>query len=251
MRNEKILYDDGKHKCVIFSFDDDEVEDKFLAVNQYLIIQNNSAVLLDPGSRVLYDEVYDAVTKHIPIENLKYIFFSHQDPDVADSISQWAISCNATFIISKIWTRFMSHYGLMDMNRLHSVADKGGRVSFGDDYLQFIPAHFLHSAGNFSLYDSRSKILFSGDIGANISDVYGADEEIKDFEEAKKSLVGFHKRYMAGNKFCKAWVNHVKKYEVDMIAPQHGVLFKDGYAKDFLDWFEKLECGGDCMDDLY
>jgi len=251
MASEKVLYDDGVHKCIVFSFDDEEIEDKFLALNQYLIIQNNSAILLDPGSEVLFDEVYDAVQKHISIDKLKYIFFSHQDPDVADSISQWAVSCEATFVISSIWKRFMSHYGLMDMNRLHSIADKGGRISFGDDYLHLMPAHFLHSAGNFSLYDSRSKILFSGDIGANISDIYGASKEITDFEVAKKSLEAFHTRYMAGNKFCKAWVKEVKKHEISMIAPQHGVIFKNKHIEDFLDWFDELQCGGDLLDTLY
>jgi len=251
MVNEKVLYDDGKHKCIAFSFDDEEVEDKFLALNQYLIIQNNSAILLDPGSRVLFDEVYAAVQRYIPIDNLKYIFFSHQDPDVADSISEWAVATDAKFIISNIWTRFVSHYGLMDMNRLHGIADKGGRISFGDDFLHLIPAHFLHSPGNFSLYDSKSKILFSGDIGANISEEYGANKEFTDFEVAKQALEGFHKRYMAGNKFCKAWVKRVRAHEVEMIASQHGVIFKGEQCGEFLEWFDELQCGGDLIDTLY
>jgi len=36
MKNDLILFDDGVHKCIMFSFDDEEHEDRFLSVNQYL-----------------------------------------------------------------------------------------------------------------------------------------------------------------------------------------------------------------------
>lgn len=251
MQNEKIIYDDGSHKCIVFSFDAEEVEDSFLAVNQYLIIQNNSAILIDPGSRVTYEDVYDAVARYIDIENLKYIFFSHQDPDVADSISQWAVSSDAKFLISGIWSRFMSHYGLMDMNRLMPIPDRGAKIPFGENSLHFIPAHFLHSPGHFSLFDSKSKILFTGDIGATMTKDYHSDEHTGDFASLLPSLEGFHKRYMAGNNFCKAWVKRVRAHDVRTIAPQHGVLFKDKNCEDFLAWFDELQCGGDLMDTLY
>ena len=251
MQNERIIFRDDNHKCIVFSFDDEEIDESFLAVNQYLIIHNNSAVLIDPGSGAVYDEVYDAVCKHIDIKNLKYIFYSHQDPDVAGSIARWSVGCGAKQIISKQWVRFMSHYGLMNFNRVIPLEDKGATIHFGENYLKFIPAHFLHSPGNFSLYDSYSKILFSGDIGASITTQYGARAQNVNFEEIKDSLEGFHKRYMAGNKFCNAWVKKVKEQDVQIMAPQHGSLLKgENYTK-FLSWFETLECGGDLIESIY
>ncbi len=251
MLNEKIIYDDGEHKCVIFSFDNEEVEDSFLAVNQYLIVQNDSAILIDPGSQSVYDEVYEGVIRYIDIEKLKYIFYSHQDPDVAGSIGRWSVSCGAKQIVSKQWVRFMSHYGLMNFNRLVSLEDKGAKIRFGEDYLYFVPAHFLHSPGNFSLYDSRSKILFSGDIGASITQQYGAKMENMKFDDIKDSLEGFHKRYMAGNRFCRVWAQRVKKLDIQTMAPQHGsMLSGEDYVK-FLSWFESLKCGGDLIESIY
>jgi len=93
-----ILYDNGTHKCIMFSFDDETHEDSFLSVNQYLIIENGAGVLIDPGSEVIFDELYDAVSNHVDIDNLKFICFSHQDPDVSGSIAQWAISTKAKFV---------------------------------------------------------------------------------------------------------------------------------------------------------
>ncbi|MFT7003703.1 MAG: flavorubredoxin [Sulfurimonas sp.] len=248
---EKILYNDGTHKCVMFSFDDESHEDSFLSVNQYLIVDNDSAILLDPGSEVIFNELYEAVSKHIKIENIKFIFLSHQDPDVSGSIAQWAASTNAKFIMSSLWTRFMSHYGFMDMARVMALSEHGAKLKFGEDYLKFISAHFLHSPGNFSLYDSKSKIIFSGDIGATIVNAPTDYKHVKDFELHIDFIHAFHKRYMGSNKVCRAWVSKVKKLDVDIIAPQHGLIFENEKATQFLEWFKELKCGSDYMDEIY
>jgi len=248
---EKVLYDDGTHKCIMFSFDDESHGDSYLSVNQYLIVQNGVGVLIDPGSEVIFDELYDAVSNHLVIDNLKFIFFFHQDPDVAGSIAQWSISTRARFIMPSLWVRFMSHYGFMEMSRVMSLSDRGAKLKFGNSYLKFIPAHFLHSPGNFSLYDSKSKIVFSGDIGAAILNSPQNYKKVENFEEHTKYLLSFHKRYMGSNKVCRAWVSHIEKLDVNMIAPQHGFIFEDESVGLFLEWFKELECGSDLINELY
>ena len=247
----KILYDDGEHKCIMFAFDDESHEDSFLSVNQYLIIQNGAGVLIDPGSEAIFDELYEAVAQHIEIEDIKYIFFSHQDPDVSGSIAQWSLASQARFIMSGLWIRFMSHYGFMEIGRIINLPDHGAKLNFGNDFLKFVPAHFLHSPGNFSLYDSRSKIVFSGDIGAAIVESPQGYKKVHNFDEHKEHLVGFHARYMGSNKLCRAWVEQVRKLDVDTIAPQHGLVFENDDTAKFLDWLEELECGSDLLANLY
>jgi len=247
----KVLYDDGHHKCVMFGFDDESHADSFLSVNQYLIVQHGAGVLIDPGSEAIFDELYDAVSEHVEITDIKYISFSHQDPDVSGSIAQWALVTKARFIMSSLWVRFMSHYGFMEMSRVMSLPDHGAKLNFGDDFLKFVPAHFLHSPGNFSLYDSKSKIVFSGDIGAAIVTSPEGYKKVNSFEEHKEHLLGFHQRYMGSNKLCRAWVAQIKKLDVSMIAPQHGLVFESGDSDAFLDWLSELECGSDLLSTLY
>ena len=251
MDNEKIIFEEGAHKCVMFSFDDESHEDSYLSVNQFLIVQNGDAILIDPGSEAVFDEMLDAVSRHVEIDKIKFVFFSHQDPDVSGSIAQWSIATNAKFITSALWVRFMSHYGFSDMSRIMALPDKGAKLNFGDQYIKFIPSHFLHSPGNFSVYDSRSKILFSGDIGAAVVASVSGVKEVNSFEEHRPHLEGFHKRYMASNKVCRKWVELVRKYPVDIIAPQHGYLFHDKNVEEFLNWFENLECGFDNIDLIF
>jgi len=251
MDDYKILYDDGSHKCIMFSFDDETHEDSFLSVNQYLIVENDIGILIDPGSEAIFDELYDALSAHIKMENIKYIFFSHQDPDVSGSISQWSITTKAKFIISSLWVRFMSHYGFAAMDRVMILNDKGAKLKLCDNYIKFIPAHFLHSPGNFSLYDTKSKIIFSGDIGAAVINSRDGYKKVENFAEHSKYLLGFHKRYMGSNKVCRAWVNNVEKFDINMIAPQHGFIFENDHVKLFLEWLKDLKCGSDFIDDLY
>ena len=249
--NSTILYEDDNHKFIMFSFDDESHEDSFLSVNQYLIIHDGVGILIDPGSESIFDELFDEVSEYIDIDNIKYIFLSHQDPDVSGSISQWAISTKAKFVMSGLWVRFMSHYGFSEMSRVMSLPDHGAKLKLAGSYIKFIPAHFLHSPGNFSLYDTTSRILFSGDIGAAVLTSLDGQKEVGDFEEHAKSLEGFHKRYMGSNKLCKAWVQRSRSLDVNIIAPQHGFVFKDENVEKFFDWFEHLKCGSDFLKELY
>ena len=251
MDNYKILYEDDGHKYIMFSFDDETHEDSFLSVNQYLIVKHGVGFLIDPGSEAIFDELYDAVSEHVAIENIKYIFFSHQDPDVAGSIGQWSVSTSAKFIMSSLWVRFMSHYGFTQMDRVMVLSDKGAQMKFGEDYIKFVPAHFLHSPGNFSLYDTKSKILFSGDIGAAIVTAPHSYKTVENFEEHKAHLLGFHQRYMGSNKVCRAWVSEIRRIKPQMIVPQHGFIFEGENVGLFLDWLEELECGSDLIENLY
>lgn len=251
MDKSKIIYEDENHKVIMFSFDDETHEDAFLSVNQYLIVHHGVGILVDPGSEAIFDELFDAVSEYVELENIKYIFFSHQDPDVSGSIAQWAISTNAKFIMSSLWVRFMSHYGFTQMDRVMALPDHGAQLKLGDGLLQFIPAHFLHSPGNFSVYDTRSKVVFSGDIGAAILNAPEDYKKVTNFEQHKEHLLGFHKRYMGSNKLCRAWVGKVEKLSVDIIAPQHGYIFEDGDVKLFLEWLKVLECGSDLLEEIY
>jgi len=247
----KILYDDGSRKCIMFSFDDETHEDSFLSVNQYLIIENGEGLLIDPGSEAIFDELYDGVSEFLDVNAIKYIFLSHQDPDVSGSIAQWAISTKAKFLMSGLWVRFMSHYGFSEMSRVIEIPDRGAKLTLGTHKLKFIPAHFLHSPGNFSLYDESSKILFSGDIGAAVLNALDGEKIVESFETHKVALEGFHKRYMGSNRLCSAWVSRVKKLELHMIAPQHGFVFEEENIEKFLSWLHSLKCGSDFLGELY
>ncbi|SHE98775.1 Metallo-beta-lactamase superfamily protein [Marinitoga hydrogenitolerans DSM 16785] len=251
MSNSIVLFENENHKFIYLGVEKNNLEGIF--TNQFLIIHNNEGVLLDPGGVHVFPRVLSNVSEQIDTKNIKAIFYSHQDPDVSSGVALWSSTLeNAKIYISKLWERFLPHFGVFDSSILVPIDDKGGKITFSDGYsLNIIPAHFLHSLGNFSVYDSISKILFSGDIGVGI--VQPSEEKIfvEDFSNYKEYMEGFHKRYMASNIVAKKWVNMVSKLDVEMMIPQHGLLFKKNEYLKFLDWFKDLKCGVDIIDSIY
>lgn len=112
--------------------------------------------------------------------------------------------------------------------------------------IKAVPAHFLHSVGNFQFYDPVSKILFSGDMGASLVD--DAQTPVSNFDAHIPSMRGFHQRYMCSKKVTRLWADMVRGMDVEMMVPQHGQPFqgKEMIGR-FLDWISELDCGIDLL----
>jgi hemerythrin-like domain-containing protein len=153
----------------------------------------------------------------------------------------------AQAVISTLWARFIPHFAVerLLLHRLKTIPDAGLRLDLGGTELLILPAHFLHSPGNFHVYDPVSKILFSGDLGASI----GTDQRsVQDFEQHIPRMLAFHKRYMASGKALKAWVAMARTLDVQTIAPQHGAILEGPeLVARFYEWCETLDCGVDLL----
>ena len=250
--NAYILFDNGSHKCISFST---LVKGEGVQANQFLIIHDKHAAVIDPGGDLTYTTLTLELMKHIRLQSLDYVIASHQDPDIIASMPRWLVHTSATIVASKLWARFLPHLTSAFMSErirddfsecLIELPDIGQDIPFGDSVIKAVPAHFLHSVGNFQFYDPVSKILFSGDMGASLVD--DAQHPVSNFEAHIPSMKGFHQRYMCSNKVTKLWANMVRTMDVEMIVPQHGQPFagKEMINK-FLDWISDLECGIDLL----
>jgi len=243
----RVLYEDGDHKFIWLGTDSKNRKSEIQTM-QYLIIDHNRGILLDPGGIHIFSRVVAAVSRYISIDNIDTIFYSHQDPDVSSGIALWLGITKAKVYISSLWIRFLPHFGIVDVTRVIPIEDNGMKMSLKSGaVLEFIPAHFMHSPGQFNLYDTRSRILFTGDIGAA---VFTAGDDVlfvDDFTKHIPLIADFHKRYMASNSVVRKWCDRVRSLNPEMIAPQHGAVYKGASVKAFLDWLSQLKCGIDLM----
>ena len=158
----KILYEDENHKFIWLG-GETKYRKGAVQTMQYLIIDNGRGILLDPGGVHLFSQVVTAVSRFISVDKIDIIFFSHQDPDVSSGIALWLGITQAQIYISSLWLRFMPHFGIVDVSRMTGIPDKGMSISLASgNKLRCVPSHFMHSPGQFSLFDERSRILFSG-----------------------------------------------------------------------------------------
>lgn len=242
------IFDNGSHKCFVFR--DLVTGGDAVQANQFLIYDDNHAALIDPGGPLTYNHLFMAVSEHMNVKNLDYIVASHQDPDIVASLDRWLAGTDAKIVVPELWERFIPHFTRPGKitNRTIAIPDKGMNLHLGQMLLKALPAHFLHAEGNFQFYDPVSKILFSGDMGANLPpNSEDLNKPAKRLKELMPYMHGFHQRYMNCNKACRLWVNMVRQLEVHMVVPQHGRAFIGEAIDEFYDYIETLECGIDLM----
>lgn len=232
---------DKHYQWIVFGRDPDKV-DGIIDTNQYMLKTQNRTLLMDPGGIEIFSPMLTAVLHHVDIDEITDVFASHQDPDIISSLGLWeqALS-NAKLHLPWLWEGFVRHFGSRNIEFV-PIQDEGGELDLGDAVVQFIPAHYLHSSGNFHVYDPHARILMSGDVGAALEPPE-TSMFVDDFDEHVKNMTLFHQRWMPSNTAKNDWIRRVRKLDIDMMAPQHGRIFRGDDVKRFLDWFEDLEVG--------
>ena len=241
------LYDRDGHRFVLLN-ESDPGEEEGVRSNQYLVQHGDSGVLLDPGGFGVMPRVLTELLRYGTPDQIKAIILSHQDPDIVGGISTWLELTTAPVYISRIWLRFIPHYGIEDVHRFQPIPDAGMRLEVAPGFeLELVPAHFLHSEGQMNVYDPLSKVLFSGDIGAAMMPSDNDEPFVDDFAAHLPHIEGFHRRYMCGNRAARSWVERVRQLGIEQLAPQHGPIYRGTAVVAFLDWFEQLPCGMDLL----
>jgi len=242
------LTENHNHEWIVLGRDPDK-PDYVIDTNEYLIISDGNALLMDPGGTEIFPEVVTAVTQHTPIESIKVIFGSHQDPDILSSLSLWLSLCpEAKVYVPWTWPSFITHFGC-NMEQIISVPDEGATIELSRSCrLEVVPANYLHASGNIHLYDPDTKVYFSGDVGAALLPGNAAGMFVEDFASHIQYMEGFHKRWMPSNRARDHWLARVRRMDIKMLCPQHGAIFKDEQVHQFFDWFASLELGSAIAD---
>jgi flavorubredoxin len=242
MKTARVIYEDGGHKWIALVRDPSRPE-YLIDTNEYLVIDGDDAILLDPGGNEIFPSVFSALSAEFDPRKITKLFASHQDPDIISSLSLWLeFNPQAKCYISWLWQSFVPHFG-GNQETFIPIADGGCDIMIGTQRLRAVPAHYLHSSGNFNLYDPKAKILFSGDIGAALLPA-GEDELfVEDFDRHIRHAEGFHRRWMGSEKAKRDWCNRVSQLDIEMMCPQHGSIYRGEQVKRFIDWFSNLEVG--------
>ncbi len=243
------LYNQKGHQCLMFT-DLCEEGGEVVQSNQFLIVDGDTGAIIDPGGNLAYGELYLAMTRFFPPQQLSAILASHADPDIIASLDRWmTTTSSAKVYISRIWERFVPHFCKpgKTTGRIVGIPDAGARIAIGRSELIALPAHFMHSEGNFQFYDPTSRILFSGDLGASIITGEAARTWVTTLAGHVPRMEAFHRRYMVSNKVLRLWAQMVRRLPIDMIVPQHGAPMRGAAVQEFIAWVEALPCGVDLL----
>ena len=144
----QVLFDNGTHKCISFT---SLVKGEGVQANQFLILDNERAAVLDPGGDLTYVPLTMELNRYTRLSNLDYVMASHQDPDIITSMPRWLVYTEAKVVASKLWARFLPHLNSAFMSdrmkgnwldRLVELPDHGQIIPLGQSSIIAIPAHF-------------------------------------------------------------------------------------------------------------
>jgi len=245
------LFRNENHAVLMFT-DLMEQDGQAVQCNQFLIVDHGVGAIIDPGGNLAYNELFITLSRFFPPQSLSYVIASHADPDIIASLDRWMTSTRAKLVISRIWERFAPHFTKVGKTegRVIGVPDAGGSLQLGDNELWLLPAHFMHSEGNFQFWDPVSRILFTGDLGVSMMGGAEAQKPVTDLARHIPKMEGFHRRYMVSNKILRLWARMARQLPIAMIVPQHGAPIEGKAAiNQFIDWIENLMCGIDLFDD--
>lgn len=242
MKRIEVIYQRGEHQWAVVARDP-EKPGYLIDTNEYLITHRGESLLTDPGGMEIFPVVFAALSQEIDMTTVKSLFASHQDPDIISSLALWLeVNPDLRCYLSWLWASFIPHFGGNDQTFV-AIPDEGMEIDLRGLKLQAVAAHYLHSSGNFHLYDPAAKILFSGDVGAALVPPEEDTLVVENFDRHIKHAEGFHRRWMGSNEAKLDWCERVALLDIDMLCPQHGSLYQGQDVERFINWFAELAVG--------
>lgn len=209
-----------------------------LHCNPYLIVDGDEGILIDPGSVLDFEDVFDNVCSIIPLDKIKYVILHHQDPDFCSAVPLFE-KAGANFKVVTHWRTqtLVKYYGIQSDYYIINENNFELKLQSGRT-LDFVLTPYLHFPGAFTTYDDQTKILFSSDLFGAFSyewSLYAQD----DYLEKMKT---FHEHYMPANSILRPVMETFLGMDITMIVPQHGSIIK-GNVVPYIKALRDLECG--------
>jgi flavorubredoxin len=188
--------------------------------NQYLVT-GDEPLLFHTGPRQMFPLVSDAVSRVMPVDQLRWISFGHVEADECGSMNQWLGAAPQSTVAQSMTGCMVSLNDLAD--RAPRGLGDGEVLDIGGHRMRWIDTpHVPHAWEAGLLYDETTRTLFCGDLftqtGAYASestdDIVGPAGEAEDI---------FHASSLAPS--SGATVRRLAELDVEALALMHGPTF--------------------------
>jgi len=214
--------------------------------NAYLIVGSKKTALIDTVNPGFEKELLEKISERIDPAKIDYVIMNHAEPDHANAAKDMlAVAKNAKLVASAKGKEAAMMYFDIPVERI-MVVDESSEIGLGGKTLKFVDAPWLHWPETIFTYLEEDKILFPCDffgshlaVGEFYADEYGNENTL---DMAK---LYFAEIMMPFRKPGQTAVEKVKKLEPKMIAPSHGLIWRepkvilDEYAKWTSEKFQK------------
>ncbi|CAG0987240.1 Diflavin flavoprotein A 1 [Burkholderiales bacterium] len=219
--------------------------DLSLHCNPYLLVEDDEAVLIDPGSIPDFPVVMRKIIDLANPQSIALIVASHQDPDVCSNLAvvEDVVERPDLQIAAHGAThRLIRHYGLR--SALYAVEEHGWRYTLQSGrVLEFFHTPHLHCAGSIMSFDRQTGTLFS-------SDLFGASDDdwaLFSGKDHPGAMTGWHQAMMPANHLLRACMEKLEALPIQRICPQHGSVIEGANVALAIAHLKGLPVGLDLM----
>lgn len=190
--------------------------------NQYLIV-DDEPLLFHTGLRKLFPLVREAVASVLPVDELRYVSFSHVEADECGSLNEWLAAAPHAAPLCGSVAAMVSVNDLADRPP-RALAD-GEALALGEHTVRwFDTPHLPHAWECGLLMEERTSTLFCGDLftqgGADLpplteSDVLGPSERFRHAMD-----------YFSHTKHARAMLERLASTNPTTLACMHGSTWR-------------------------
>lgn len=196
--------------------------------NAYLVKGSEKTVLIDTVNPGFRNELFDKLSERTDIAQIDYVVMNHAEPDHADAGRYvLEVAKNAKLVTSAKGKEAAMMYFNIDPERI-IVVDESSKIELGGKTLRFVDAPWLHWPETMFTYLEEDGILFPCDFfGSHVADGPFYSDEMGDELALDMAKLYFAEIMMPFRRQGATAVQKVRNLGVKMIAPSHGVIWRN------------------------
>jgi len=204
--------------------------------NAYLV-KDEKNVLFDTVNNGHCDELLERISAIMDPSKIDYIVCNHLEKDHAGCLEKMVEICKPEKIFCSVMGEksIKSQFNTKDWP-LHIVKD-GERLNIGKRNITFLDARMLHWPDSMVSYLEEDKVLISNDIfGQNIATSYRFADEYERYPLSQAINHYYYNIILPYSPLVLKLLDRIKSLgiECDIIAPDHGLIFRTKEDIDFL-----------------
>jgi len=209
--------------------------------NAFLVMDEKTA-LMDTVKATKTSELFSRMRKILPSGKIDYLVLNHAEMDHTGSLPEVLREFRPEKIVcsTACADTIVEHFGRHDWP--FQVVKTGDFLSLGKKTVRFIETKMLHWPDSMFSYLEEDRLLISSDaFGQHYATGERFDDEVDQSELMKQSAKYYANIILPYSGLVTRLLENVKAMglQIDMIAPDHGVIWRKGVGKilqAYADW---------------
>lgn len=197
--------------------------------NSYLVL-DSSPTLVDGVYKPFTEEWLEKIKSKIEINKIENLIVNHIEPDHSGSLPEF-IKLNPKvkiFGTENCKKGLEKTYGLVNLN--FQIVKTGDEISLGEKSLKFVEAPMVHWPDSMFSYCPQEKLLLPNDaFGQHLATEQRFDNEVEAEKLEHEALEYYANILWPFSVIIKNKLSEIENlgWEIDMIAPSHGLIWKN------------------------